>query len=160
MFRVQEQTGNSSINWGNSGFPPTIVGADALIGPMAVLFGEQALHSIENAKKQSPNLLICYDHPSWTLNPWTLALPEASKQWSTLIQSWSEFQICLAIPILNCLEWPLKAPPVPVIFRYRLSVQVSSPLYTIQDLLGVEKSLFGECGDHDDRNVLEFRVIF
>lgn len=32
--------------------------------------------------------------------------------------------------ILNCLEWPLIAPPVPVVFRYRLSVQVSPPLYT------------------------------
>jgi len=33
----------------------------------------------------------------WTLNPWTLALPEASRQLSTFIQSWSEFPICLAI---------------------------------------------------------------
>jgi len=40
-----------------SGFPPTIVVADVLIGPMAGLFGEQALHSIENVKKSIPQFI-------------------------------------------------------------------------------------------------------
>jgi len=45
------------MSWGNAGFPPAIVGVEALIGPMAGLFGEQALHSIEDVKKnQCPNL--------------------------------------------------------------------------------------------------------
>jgi len=32
---------------------------------MAGLFGEQALHSIQNAKNQYPNLLSCYKMPFW-----------------------------------------------------------------------------------------------
>ena len=48
-----------------TGFSPIIVGADALIGPMAGLFGEQALHSIENAKINTPIIelvLICENY--------------------------------------------------------------------------------------------------